>query len=876
MNLKKKKTKTIFKPLNKGLRLETAKKNLPSNIRVALRDDNECGRCGTKAANIYAEDLKYGGVICSRCTFLDFADPEGEKHPDCPPLPSDCYHSTRAAEILYRSRNEDVVESEDPPADHLIQRNRLKSYRQDNDNMRPLKTESFRMADFATTAESPSIDEIIEINREKSQRWHSSSRPENLSETREVGQIDDAVDTVAVDSENLPADGLVKKNQGNDQMHPKSFRRNFVDTTEAPSIDKIIEINQERSQRWYNSSRPENPLEVREVGQIDDRLKNEYEYSSRPIKSTRILNRSKKNVSGVFNWLKKKKRNADDSHFTGTKNVSSCMSKRSLQTQLKEQESSRSDINNNLFGMSDDPSINMDFQINRLKGLPLNKNDLQISRIENDFANAPVNIFEVEQFPEVARTKDGCADAPDSFSKDSPCTIVDGNQNNNDDLQPSRVEDGFANAPVNIFEVKQVPEVNGKRSQNERSIDSANFKPSRIQDYCADARDSLSKDGLGTVIDGRQNKKGSDMSVMSDLTEYGPNLCRKNPLRNKLKSHNHNQHAKNKGESTQPLDNLPEEHWAVHNDGQKNEQEYRSSECRSGISTGDFTDALQNPSEVDLLVRVIARSAIIKSTEERDLGSKNNPEFAENNEIIVMKNEKNPSYIDQGIVDEGFASASEISTKVGQIVRITELKGQRKFNGKYAMTTSDVIKSGIARGRIKIMPHIGEDFLALKPGNIQHLFDPDKKDEIFKRKIHKVAMFWPSQSDSVPRFISDIPVNALHNWPRRNDEISKYLKDKHDFIQPEPHISCIRNFVFYFDAANKTSPINDIAACIAKHDQLKGPSRTSARKYGSYHGPCILVYDPIKSYTNFNISQEEMWSLEELQSVLYFHKTGQN
>jgi len=369
---------------------------------------------------------------------------------------------------------------------------------------------------------------------------------------------------------------------------------------------------------------------------------------------------------------------------------------------------------------------------------------------------------------------------------------------------------------------------------------------------------------------------------MSELTEatrlitYGPAPPGVGEMRNKLKTHDLNQHAKNRGELTQPLDNLPEKGWGVRNDGQKNEQEYRSSECRGGISTGDFTDALQNPSEVDLLARVVARSAIIKSTEERDFGPKNTPEFGEDDEIIFLKNERKPSNIDQGLVDEGFASASEIPTEVGQIVRITELKGQRKYNGKYAMTTSDVIKSGIPRGRIKIMPHIGEDFLALKPENIQHLFDPDKKDEIFKRKIHKVAMFWPSQSDSVPRFISEIPVNALHNWPRRNDDISYYLKVKHDFIQPEPHISCIRNFVFYFDAANKTSPINDIAVCIAKRDQLKGSSRTSARKYGSYHGPCILVYDPIKSYTNFDRSQEEMWSLEELQSVLYFHRTGQN
>jgi len=318
--------------------------------------------------------------------------------------------------------------------------------------------------------------------------------------------------------------------------------------------------------------------------------------------------------------------------------------------------------------------------------------------------------------------------------------------------------------------------------------------------------------------------------------------------------------------------------------------------CRS-IKGEDFATTSKEPSIIGQLIRSIKTpengdrsksSSEVKRTE-RSAEPKNQTKYNETcrkpRSIGITKNNEKYDTSAPIVVDvsrtPNIAREPQSPIEPGQVVRILGLKNGAEYNGRFGVTRSTVITTGRRMGRVEVMPCRGAEFLALKPENLRHQFEPSDKRVVYMHKNYQCVMFWPDPMGGLPKKSDDVIVNPLLDWPEDSLDEYMYLKVMHAFAEPEP-LSGIPDFIMYYDSADTTSPVNEVANSIASLLPNNWMGKSPPQKEKTYRGPCVIVYDPIESSfsdgrdeicEDLNPDEETMWSLAELQEVLYFHTT---
>lgn len=82
------------------------------------------------------------------------------------------------------------------------------------------------------------------------------------------------------------------------------------------------------------------------------------------------------------------------------------------------------------------------------------------------------------------------------------------------------------------------------------------------------------------------------------------------------------------------------------------------------------------------------------------------------------------------------------------------------------------------------------------------------------------------------------------------------------------------SWMFYYDAGDTTSPVNEVAEMIAgllpDYERMK----TQGPDSGRYRGVCVLVYSPMECAGAMTSPQNQKWSLGEMRKeVLEWHLT---
>eukprot|EP00588_Corethron_pennatum_P002649 CAMPEP_0194281948 /NCGR_PEP_ID=MMETSP0169-20130528/21998_1 /TAXON_ID=218684 /ORGANISM="Corethron pennatum, Strain L29A3" /LENGTH=424 /DNA_ID=CAMNT_0039027143 /DNA_START=25 /DNA_END=1299 /DNA_ORIENTATION=- len=321
--------------------------------------------------------------------------------------------------------------------------------------------------------------------------------------------------------------------------------------------------------------------------------------------------------------------------------------------------------------------------------------------------------------------------------------------------------------------------------------------------------------------------------------------------------------------------------------------------CRS-IKGKNFATTSKEPSIIGQLVRSIktpedgdrSKSLIEVKRTDRSAEPKNQTKYKETcrkpRSIGITKNNETsaPIVVDVSRTPEAasvpnIAREPQSPIEPGQVVRILGLKNGAEYNGRFGVTRSTVITTGSRMGRVEVMPCRGAEFLALKPENLRHQFEPSGKRVVYMQKNYQVVMFWPDLMGGLPGRSDDVIVNPLLDWPEDSLDEYMYLKVMHAFAEPEP-LSGIPDFIMYYDSADTTSPVNKVANSIASLLPNNCVGKSPPQKEKTYRGPCVIVYDPIESSfpdgrdetcEDLNPVEETMWSLAELQEVLYFHTT---
>lgn len=216
----------------------------------------------------------------------------------------------------------------------------------------------------------------------------------------------------------------------------------------------------------------------------------------------------------------------------------------------------------------------------------------------------------------------------------------------------------------------------------------------------------------------------------------------------------------------------------------------------------------------------------------------------------------------------------------GDVVAFDHLKNSKHLNGKCGVVISYLPDNG----RYEVRPVKSRGSVYVKPTNLTQKNIVTIENIQSKRKCLISAAFWPD-------VYCYIPVQALLDWPTDWTKEMKYLRSTHNWKQPyvmsgiRSRNSAKPDFVVYFDAGDKDSPINHAAETILANlpswEQSK--VRSGCGESIRIHGVCILCYDPTQVEIGFvsennniplpppdnNQNEDKLFSLKEMQYTLY-------
>ena len=243
------------------------------------------------------------------------------------------------------------------------------------------------------------------------------------------------------------------------------------------------------------------------------------------------------------------------------------------------------------------------------------------------------------------------------------------------------------------------------------------------------------------------------------------------------------------------------------------------------------------------------------------------------------------------------AQALGMLTNLGDMVQIHGLQAAAQHNGKNGVVLRREENKDPSKLRYLVYSPGGGCYkcISIKPSNLRQLdFDED-------RKIYRKVAFWPQVSKK-----AKIPVMPLDGFPEddgcySNDgtmekQEREYLKNTLGWKRTE--ILCgVEHpnrpkpcWVFYYDADDTESPVNEVAMSIARLLPSYERNKVEGPKGGKYRGLCVLLFCPMETSSfssagcvrqgvghglpsvTMSTEERERWSLNEMRGVLDWHR----
>jgi hypothetical protein len=262
--------------------------------------------------------------------------------------------------------------------------------------------------------------------------------------------------------------------------------------------------------------------------------------------------------------------------------------------------------------------------------------------------------------------------------------------------------------------------------------------------------------------------------------------------------------------------------------------------------------------------------------------------------------------------DNDASSSSSQQHSVGSLIKICDLVSRTELNNTYGL----IKKFHSELGRYEVLPADRRHGcnqrkpVAIKPENITtvSIVTPSDEKAFRKDRVHQCVAFWPivkratdnTDGKKTSAAATDIAVQGFDDWPDDWAKERKYLINKWGWKDPqllsgiENEGSAKADFQMYFDAADGTSTINEIANAISCNlpDYEHHKCSNIAREINKIRGVCILMYSPTamtfgcsgfpgqegQEYTEsdpiMSGNSDRIFSLEQLRDVLHFQRTS--
>ncbi|KAJ9436327.1 hypothetical protein DIPPA_01122 [Diplonema papillatum] len=208
--------------------------------------------------------------------------------------------------------------------------------------------------------------------------------------------------------------------------------------------------------------------------------------------------------------------------------------------------------------------------------------------------------------------------------------------------------------------------------------------------------------------------------------------------------------------------------------------------------------------------------------------------------------------------------ATDGKLAVGTYVQVVGLQNAPHYNGQHGFVVND-------NGE-KVEVALPKALICCAPAKLA------AKTQDTRSKKHEIAMFFAGAKGLVN-------VAAVDGWPTEWEREKPFLAEKFKWGNPQILGGIERagmpkpSFMMYYDAADTTSSVNNIAESVAALLPSYELGKVPAPAGGKYRGACILVYSPMVGYANGGTpykqeSADTRWSLDDFSTVLAWHASG--